>query len=131
MKKKLVLASKAALGVFLFSLLGICMIGAYATEGKTSALSAFGLILFGIAMAVSGILFLIQFVLEVRECWKEKGIWGVVCIPLQGILYTLVFMGVDFLMSKKAERMGSYVVYGITLMVTMGVINYWKRVKNQ
>lgn len=54
MKKKLVLASKAALGVFLFSLLGICMIGAYATEGKTSALSAFGLILFVIAMAVSG-----------------------------------------------------------------------------
>lgn len=56
---------------------------------------------------------------------------GVVCIPLQGILYTLVFMAVDFLMSKKAERMGSYVVYGITLMVTKGVINYWKRVKNQ
>ncbi len=131
MKKKLVLASKIAFGVFLLLLLGVCMIMAYGTEGKTSTWSAFVLIPFVIAMIVNGILFAIEFVLEVRELWKENGILGVVRILIEGIIAILVFMACDFLMDGNIERIGSYVIYGTILVIMMSVINYWKRVKKE
>lgn len=131
MKKKLVLASKIAFGVFLLLLLGVCMIMAYGTEGKTSTWSAFVLIPFVIAMIVNGILFVIEFVLEVRELWKENGILGVVRVLIEGIIAILVFMGCDFLMGGSVERIRSYVIYGVVLVIMMSVINYWKRVKKE
>ena len=67
MKKKLVLASKIAFGVFLLLLLGVCMIMAYGTQKNASTWSAVVFIPFVIAMIVNGILFAIEFVLEVRE----------------------------------------------------------------
>ena len=131
MKKKLVLASKIAFGVFLLLLLGVCMIMAYGTQKNASTWSAVVFIPFVIAMIVNGILFAIEFVLEVRELWKENGILGIVRILIEGIIAILVFMGCDFLMDGSVERIRSYVIYGVVLVIMMSVINYWKRVKKE
>lgn len=130
MKKKLVFASKIFLGVFCILFL-IVMGLAYTEEGGEADWLVFFLVPFlivGILMVIS---FLTEFILEIWERWKENGIEGVVRILVEAILCTLVFMGCDLLISKEISRFRGYMGYGVTLMIVMTVMGYWKRVRRQ
>lgn len=131
MKKKLVFASKIFLCVFCILLFLIVMGLAYTEEGGEADWLVFLLVPFlivGILMVIS---FLTEFILEIWERWKENGIEGVVRILLEAILCTLVFMGCDLLISKEISRFSGYIGYGVTLMIVMTVMGYWKRVRRQ
>lgn len=127
MKRKLIFASKILLSLFCVLLFMIIMGVAYTTEGQEADWLAFLLwpfLVIGILMVIS---FLIEFILEVGERWKENGIRGIVRIPVEGIFYMLIFMGCDLLISKKVTRFREYIGYGVTLMIVMTVMGYWKR----
>lgn len=131
MKKKLVFASKIFLCVFCILLFLIVMGLAYTEEGGEADWLVFLLVPFlivGILMVIS---FLTEFILEIWERWKENGIEGVVRILVEAILCTLVFMGCDLLISKEISRFSGYIGYGVTLMIVMTVMGYWKRVRRQ
>lgn len=131
MKKKLVFASKIFLGVFCILLFLIVMGLAYTEERGEADWLVFLLVPFlivGILMVIS---FLTEFILEIWERWKENGIEGVVRILVEAILCTLVFMGCDLLISKEISRFRGYIGYGVTLMIVMTVMGYWKRVRRQ
>lgn len=130
-KKKLIFASKILLSVFCILLFVIIMGLAYTEEGKEADWLAFLLLPFLLIGILMVIFFLIEFILEVWERWKENGIRDVVRIPVEGILYMLVFMGCDLLISKEVTRFRGYIGYGVILMIVMTVMGYWKRVGKQ
>lgn len=127
MKKKLVLASEVIIGVFFLLLLVMVMFAAYAKGEKVELPAVIG-ILFVISLILAVAVLAIEFILEIWERWKEDGIRSVLRIPVETIIYIVVFMGCDFLISKEVGRIRGYIGYGIILTITMTVTSYWKRV---
>ena len=127
MKKKLVLASEVIIGVFFLLLLVMVMFAAYAKGEKVELPAVIG-ILFVISLILAVAVLAIEFILEIWERWKEDGIRSVLRIPVETIIYIVVFMGCDFLLSKEVRRIRGYIGYGIILTITMTVTSYWKRV---
>ncbi len=123
MKKKLVFASKIIVGMFFLLLFMMIMFVAYEME-----LPAVIGILFLMFLALAVVVLVIEFVLELWERWKEDGIRAVLKLLGEAILYMVVFMGCDLLMSKEVARFGWYIGYGVVLMIVTTVIRYWKRV---
>lgn len=123
MKKKLVFASKIIVGMFFLLLFMMIMFVAYEME-----LPAVIGILFLMFLALAVVVLVIEFGLELWERWKEDGIRAVLKLLGEAILYMVVFMGCDLLMSKEVARFGWYIGYGAVLMIVTTVIRYWKRV---
>lgn len=123
MKKKLVFASKIIVGMFFLLLFMMIMFVAYEME-----LPAVIGILFLMFLALAVVVLVIEFGLELWERWKEDGIRAVLKLLGEAILYMVVFMGCDLLVSKEVARFRWYIGYGIVLMIVTTVMHYWKRV---
>ena len=126
-KKKLVFASKIVLGAFFLLLLALLMSICYHADNVTGVL----VLLFLAVSALTIIVMLIEFVLEMMEKWKEVGIRSVWILLGQLLIYFVVFFICDYMLVHEPGNPLRYLVTAVFMVITTTGVNYWKRVRNQ
>lgn len=129
MKKKFVLASKVVLGIFLLLLFVIVMDIGYAAEGKSTELSMYVLLPCLFCGGLAAILLLIEFVLEIRESWKEKGIRLAAEIMGQVVIVMVAVIFCEMVIFKEKGNIRGYLIASIGVVMMSKILDYWKRIR--
>lgn len=128
MKKKLVLASKVLLGVFLLLLFVIMMGIVYSKTDEAEGWIAVALIMFVVVGAVMMIFLLIETILEVRENWKQRGVRVILELLGELVAVFVILMVCNMFIFKEQHWLRSSLSMAVAITMMQKVLDFWRRV---